>query len=80
MDVLLQTNDPVLLSYVECLLADAGIAAIVFDRNISVMEGSIGVFPRRVMVAAADLGPARQVLWEAGLADHLSRPSAPGVT
>jgi len=47
---LIATNDLVLISYVEALLADQGIEAVVFDRNISLMEGSIGAFPRRVVV------------------------------
>ena len=72
MQLLLQTNNPVLLSYVQSLLADAGIEALVFDANISVLEGSIGVFPRRVMVHDADVGRARHALWEAGLASEMA--------
>lgn len=72
MHLLLQTNNPVLLSFVQSLLADAGIEAVVFDANISMVEGSIGVFPRRVMVHEDDIGRARHVLWEAGLADELA--------
>jgi len=77
MQLLLQTNNAVLLSYVQSLLADAGIEAVVFDANMSMMEGSIGVFPRRVMVNADDVGRARHALWEAGLADELA-PGALG--
>jgi Putative prokaryotic signal transducing protein len=72
MNLLLQTNDPVLLSYVSSLLDDAGIEAVVFDANISVVEGSIGVFPRRVMVREAEIIRARRVLEEAGLAAELA--------
>jgi hypothetical protein len=71
MHLLLKTNNAVLLSYVQSLLADAGIEAVVFDANISMVEGSIGVFPRRVMVQEADIGSARHALWEAGLAGEL---------
>lgn len=77
MHLLLQTNNPVLLSYVQSLLADAGIEAVVFDSNISILEGSIGVFPRRVMVLDEDVGRARHALWEAGLAGELA-PGALG--
>lgn len=77
MHLLLQTNNPVLLSYVQSLLADAGVEAVVFDVNISILEGSIGVFPRRVMVHEDDIGRARHVLWEAGLADEMM-PGADG--
>lgn len=72
MQLLLQTNDPVLLSFVASLLADANVEAVVFDANISMVEGSIGVFPRRVMVHEDDVGRARHVLWEAGLAAELA--------
>ena len=72
MQTLLQTNDPVLLSYAQSLLSDAGIDCTVFDANISIIEGSIGVFPRRLIVAADDLAPARRVLSEAGLANELA--------
>ena len=72
MHVLLQTTDAVLISYVQSLLSDAGLSAVIFDGNMSVLEGSIGVFPRRVMVRDEDLGRARMVLWEAGLAGELA--------
>ena len=68
---LIRTNDAVLLSFVESLLRDAGIAALVADQNISIVEGSIGVFPRRVQVRQADWGRATEVLTAAGLGGHL---------
>lgn len=66
---MLITNDPVLLSYVEALLADQGIDAVVFDRHISLMEGSIGAFPRRLLVPGEAWSQAEQVLREAGLGE-----------
>jgi hypothetical protein len=72
MKLLLQTTDFVLLSFVQSLLSDAGIEAVVFDNNMSTLEGSIGVFPRRVMVHDDDVGRARHTLWEAGLAEQLA--------
>ena len=71
MYLLLKTNNAVSLSYVQSLLADAAIEAVVFDANISLVEGSIGVFPRRVMVQDGHIGRARHTLWEAGLAAEL---------
>ena len=68
MRALVETNDPVLLSFLEALWRDAGIEAAVLDRNISAVEGSIGVFPRRVLVSEADWPEARRLLAEAGLA------------
>jgi hypothetical protein len=72
MQLLLQTNDPVLLSYVESLLSDHNIEATVFDVNMSALEGSIGAFPRRVIVHTDDANSARRVLREAGLAAELA--------
>ncbi len=66
---LVLTNDLVLISYVEALLADQGIEAVVFDRNISLMEGSIGAFPRRLVVAEDVWHRASRVLKDAGLGE-----------
>ncbi len=71
MQNILRTNDPVLLSFVEALLREAGIGHHVADANISILEGSIGAFPRRVMVADEDLAAARQLIADAGLAAEL---------
>ncbi|MBP2228023.1 type III secretory pathway lipoprotein EscJ [Azospirillum agricola] len=54
------------LSWLTALLADAGIAAVVLDTHTSVLEGSIGAIPRRLMVAEEDLVQALRVLREAG--------------
>ena len=64
---LLRTNDPVEISWVCALLADAGIEAAVFDAHTSVVEGSIGAIPRRVTVADEDFAAARRILDEAGV-------------
>jgi len=64
---LIKTNDAVLISYVEALLSEAGIAFVVADRNMSVLEGSVGVLPRRVLVPDAILFAARNILNEAGI-------------
>ena len=66
MRVLATSNDPVRLSFLTSLLADAGIAAILLDGHTSAVEGSIGAIPRRLAVAAEDERLARQVLGEAG--------------
>jgi len=63
---LLRTNDPVKLSWIQALLADAGIEAVVLDTHTSIVEGSIGAIPRRLCVLAEDLERARRVLDEAG--------------
>lgn len=68
---LLRTNDPVLLSFVEALLRDAGCTFFIADQNMSIIEGSIGVLPRRVMLSENDLDTARALLHDAGIADEI---------
>ena len=63
---LLRTNDPVRLSWLVALLADARIEAVVLDSHMSVLEGSISAIQRRLMVAEEDFSPARRLLIEAG--------------
>lgn len=63
---LLRTNDFVRLSWLQALLASAGIEAVVLDAYTSVVEGSIGAIPRRLMVRDADEPRARALLKEAG--------------
>ncbi len=62
MEEVFRTNDPVKLSYVEHLLAEAGVAFFVLDRHVSAVEGNIGIFPRRILVNAPDLARARLAL------------------
>jgi len=66
MQELLRTNDFVRLSWLEAVLADAGIEAVVLDAHTSVMEGSIGAIPRRLMVLERDEARARRILQEVG--------------
>jgi hypothetical protein len=67
MHELLRSNDAVLISFAESMLRQAGIASLVADQHISVIEGSIGAFPRRLLVEAEDAATARRILTEAGL-------------
>ena len=71
MRVLVQTNDPILLSYAEALLRGAGIEPLVFDQHMSFAEGSIGAFPRRLVVADNLWVAAANVLRDAGLEEWL---------
>ncbi len=66
MKELLRTNDPVRLSYVEAILAAAGIESVVLDQHTSIIEGSIGAIQRRIMVAERDHSRAKMLLSEAG--------------
>jgi hypothetical protein len=74
MEELLRTNDIVLISFVEALLRDAGIQPWVADQNMSVIEGSLGVLQRRVMVPADDLAQARRIMVDAGIGAELEKP------
>jgi hypothetical protein len=80
MKELVRTNDMVLVSAVGALLDGAKIKHLVFDQNMSVLEGSLGILPRRVLVAEEDVAAARRLLTDAGLAHELrpQEPSADG--
>ena len=67
MKELLRSNDPVLLSYVSALLEQESIDFMIADLNMSVLEGSIGALPRRVLVDSDSLAQARQILTGAGI-------------
>lgn len=71
MHELLRTSDAVLVSFVEALLREQRIDYHVADRNTSAVEASIGIFPRRILVASSDLEAARELLADAGLASEL---------
>ena len=68
---LVRTNDAVLITAIEALLNGAQIKYLVVDRNMSVLEGSIGIFPRRILVDEQQFDAARRLLEEAGFADEL---------
>ena len=72
---LVRTNDPVLVSAVQALLNAAYIPHLLLDQNMSVLEGSIGILPRRVMVPAQHADAARKLLADAGFGREL-RPNA----
>jgi hypothetical protein len=72
---LVRTNDAVLISALEALLNGARIAHMVVDQNMSVLEGSIGIFPRRILVGDDQIGAARRLLEEAGFGSEL-RPQS----
>jgi hypothetical protein len=66
MRVVATSNDPVRLSFLMALLADAGIEAVVLDQHASIMDGSVNAIPRRLAVADEDERQARRVLADAG--------------
>lgn len=68
---LVRTNDIVLVSAIEALLDGADIHHLVLDQNMSIIEGSLGILPRRILVHEDDYLQARRFLTEAGLAHEL---------
>lgn len=67
MKLLLHTNDPTQIAFAKALLQGEGITAFELDVNISNLEGSIGVLPRRIMVAEEDYYAAARAMRDNGL-------------
>lgn len=72
---LVRTNDIVTVSAIVALLDGAGIPHMVLDQNMSVLEGSLGILPRRILVPDDRIPAARRLLEDAGLGREL-RPDA----
>ena len=68
---LVRTNNPVLLSWLQVLLRDAGVESVIFDAHTSILEGSANAIPRRLMVADDDYDLACLTMTEAGEGGHI---------
>jgi tRNA1(Val) A37 N6-methylase TrmN6 len=75
---ILRSNDAVLLSFAQSVLGQAGIASFLADQYMSVLEGSIGAFPRRLLVADEDWTAAHRELGQAELDAWLIDAAGPG--
>ena len=71
MKELLRTNDAVLLSLLEAIFEEDGIAYFIADQHMSVLEGSVGFLSRRVLVHEDDFARARRLMIERDLAHEL---------
>ena len=71
---LIRTNDPVLLSFVESLLKDSGIDCLIADQGMSILEGSLGMLPRRILVDERRRDEARKLIVDAELGAELREP------
>ena len=60
-----KSNNPVELNFAEVVLKDAGIDCVILDTHMSIMDGSMVIIPRRMMVADEDEARARAILAEA---------------
>ncbi|MEO9340017.1 DUF2007 domain-containing protein [Mesorhizobium sp. SB112] len=70
---LIRTNDAVVISFAQSLLRDAGIECLVADENMSVLDGSIGVLPKRILVADDEIDQAKRLLNDAGIGNEISK-------
>lgn len=71
MKELLRTNDLVLLSRIEAMFETEEIGYFIADGHMSVLEGSLGFLPRRVLVHEPDFLRAKRLLTDADLAHEL---------
>ncbi len=71
MQEIIRTNDIVVLSLAESLMKDAGIHSMVADQSMSVLEGALGLLPRRFLVEEDRADEARRILKDAGLEAEL---------
>ncbi len=75
---LVRTNDLVAISLIESLFREENIDFLVLDQHMSVLEGSIGIIPRRIMVDKERKHVARRLLMDAGLEKHLKNHECNG--
>ncbi len=68
---IIRTNDVVILSLAQSLMKDAGIHCMIADQSMSVLEGSLGLLPRRLLVDDERAEEARRILTDAGLEAEL---------
>ncbi len=73
MEILVRSNDVILLHRLTSLLEGEGIAVFHLDRQMSVLEGSVGALPQRLCVADADADRARRLIGDIGLAHVLTQ-------
>lgn len=62
MKELLRSTDPTVIAYASALLAGEGIEVFELDVHMSILDGSLGILPRRLMVRDADHFMATAVL------------------
>ena len=74
MEEIVRTNNLVTISFIEALLKEAGITPFIADQNMSVIEGSLGILPRRVLVPEDRAEEARRILRDAGIGAELEKP------
>jgi len=74
---LMRSTDAVLISYIDALLRGAGFTPIFLDRNMSVLEGSLGILPCRVLIAEDDYPAACRLIANADLGQWIVGEGGP---
>lgn len=67
MKELLRTTDPTVIAFATALLSGEGIEAFPLDVHMSVLEGSLGILPRRLMVRDEDFARATRAMRDNGI-------------
>ncbi|MFC3117611.1 putative signal transducing protein [Jhaorihella thermophila] len=67
MKELLRSTDPTVLAFAAALLEGEDIDCFQVDVNMSVLEGSLGILPRRMMVREADYDRAARAMRDNGI-------------
>lgn len=67
MKELLRSTDPTVIAFASALLEGEDIDCFQIDVNMSVLEGGIGIFPRRLMVREADFDRAARAMRDNGI-------------
>lgn len=62
MKELLRSTDPTIIAFASALLEGEDIDCFQMDVNMSILEGGIGIFPRRLMVRTDDHEAALRVI------------------
>ena len=73
MKELVRTNDLVLISLIEVLLKEQSIDYLILDQNMSVLEGTLGILPRRIMAMNDHYERARRILIDAEIGIELEQ-------
>ncbi len=74
MIAILKTVNPATLNFAQAVLKEADIPFFLMDQNVSIIDGSIGIIPRRLMVVDEDYEDARQAFIDAGLSEEIHKP------
>jgi len=74
MIAILKTVNPATLNFAQAVLKEANIPFFLMDQNVSIIDGSIGIIPRRLMIVDEDYEDAKQAFIEAGLSEEIHKP------